>query len=402
MGHMCRLGLGVNMGRKTTLFFKYMEATLGLKKVVYPRLASCHDLPAKLPVDRGVQYDPASGEPLVTNVGDQATPLDFLEQRTPHFPVDAKPFLPWIHDVFLDVSNSSVRFVAQNKRRCQTGSTHGPDIERLEPQAALLQSVSVERISDAEAARLAPGLWNSPTTPSATRYRLAPYATADHDAKYTRFICRFHTWDPEGQSRRLELGETLSEYPLNYELAAFRKLNNFNGLATRHGKDNAKFWTSSLLFSCPLPSIPTNSGPIQWTTDRTNLPLVHVDIIPIRTPVRFPIYGRAGGQITDNGYYLSEEQIGRFVEQQAFNATAAWGYNHVLPMIKASGRWENLPICPVTKLLPIDDTPSPAGTESVRRASGSKPYLLSACLWASATFLTRGKDQFFISDTKDR
>ena len=32
MGHMCRLGLGVNMGRKTTLFFKYMEATLGLKR----------------------------------------------------------------------------------------------------------------------------------------------------------------------------------------------------------------------------------------------------------------------------------------------------------------------------------------------------------------------------------
>ena len=32
MGHMCRLGLVVNMGRKTTLFFKYMEATLGLKR----------------------------------------------------------------------------------------------------------------------------------------------------------------------------------------------------------------------------------------------------------------------------------------------------------------------------------------------------------------------------------
>ncbi|KAI2510192.1 glycosyltransferase [Fragilaria crotonensis] len=41
------------------------------------------------------------------------------------FPIDeypeTDPYLPWIHDVFPDSNGTFVHFVAQNRRRCQTG-----------------------------------------------------------------------------------------------------------------------------------------------------------------------------------------------------------------------------------------------------------------------------------------
>ena len=193
-----------------------------LKRVVYPRVISCEDIPSKLPVDRGAPHD-ADGKPIVTNVGEQITPPDFLEQQTPHCPVDEDPYLPWIHDVFLD-AKGNVQFIAQNKRRCQTGPKHVDDLKRLEPQVALLQSVSVQRLSADQAEELAPDLWKNEgsSSDSNTRYRLAPHNEADSDGMHTRFICRFHTWDIEAPDNRLELGETLSEYPLDYELTAFR------------------------------------------------------------------------------------------------------------------------------------------------------------------------------------
>ncbi len=371
-----------------------------LTQVVYPRIQTCHDVPSKLPVDRGIQYDPMTGEPLVTNVGDQVTPPNFVQEQLPYCPVDADPYLPWIHDVF--VQGSRVQFVAQNKRRCQTGSKHSADKERLEPQVALMQSVSLQRLPHSEAIQLAPALWNDPNTTTASqyghryRYRLAPYHQADPDIQYTRFLCRFHTYSSNGEGRQ-ELGESWSEYPFSYELAAFRKHNNKGGLLSKEDKDNTKFWTATLLFSCPLPlSMPQNAN--DWTThDKENVPLFHVDVIPIRTPARFPLSS------TDGGFYLSEEQVGsEWAKRLAFDPLQAWGDRHVLPLPEASGRWENLPLCPVSATTETTFDHNVA-TPSISHQS-TKRNLLSACLWAAASFRTRGKEnvKHSIDDTLAR
>jgi hypothetical protein len=51
------------------------------------------------------------------------------------------------------------------------------------------------------------------------RYRLVPYEEAANDGRYTRFICRLHTGTP-GQSRA-DLAETLSEFPSITNLLPF-------------------------------------------------------------------------------------------------------------------------------------------------------------------------------------
>jgi hypothetical protein len=353
-------------------------------------------MPAKFPVDRGPEFD-ANGNLLVTNVGDQNRSSSYWNDQTRFCPVDADPFLPWIHDVFL--RDGKVYFVAQNKRRCQTGSNHQQDKDRLEPQVALLQSVPIQRLSTEQAHKLAPSLWYSHS--NATRYRLSSYEEADPDSKYTRFICRFHTIDPQSDSghQRLELGETLSQYPFSYELAAYRKHNNNReGLLSKHGKDNTKFWTATLLFECPLPAdLPPRDIP--WTVQDSHgeaLPLIHVDLIPIRTLPRTPMHQ----EDDSGGFYLSSEQIGPDGPAGlSFRPEEAWGDRHVLPLPEASGRWENIPVCPLVDAEPVSRTHT---TESV--AETTKPYLLAACLWASASFRTRGKDNAKISidDTKER
>jgi hypothetical protein len=429
-----------------------------LQRVVYPKVQSCQDIPSKLPIDRGLQFNTTSTtskttttatatgqDEIVWNIGDAPTPPDFIETETLHCPVDADPYLPWIHDVFLQ--NGKVQFIAQNKRRCKTGKGFGPDLERLEPQVALLQSVSVERLDEARANELAPELWsdhtgrNSTSTSTSTnnsshstaatnnatrhhRYRLVPYEQAADDGRYTRFICRFHTWTHD--QSRVDLAETLSEYPFNYEYIAFRKFNNRDGLLSRRGKDNGKFWTATLLFSCPLPKelqttvkdeeTETSLVSIQNGNGRI-LPVLHVDIVPIRTPPRFPLGP------DDDGYYFNTELVGKNLMGN-FHPTQAWGTRHVLPRVEASGRWENLPVCPIpdassstrdvpvstshttvhesasssTLSLPLNST----GTNKKKEKTTEKTHLISACLWASATFRTRGKSKAAKTDTKAR
>jgi hypothetical protein len=377
-----------------------------LKQVVYPKAKSCKDVPSKLPIDRGFQINATTGDYMVWNVGDKPTPLDFLEAELPHCPVDADPYLPWIHDVFFD-NRGSVQFVAQNKRRCNTGTTFKADLERLQPQVALLQPVSVQRIDQSQAEALAPELWqstNNETTTTTTRYRLVPYEQADKDGQYTRFLCKFHTWS--FGNPRIELGETLSEYPFNYEYVAFRKsAGTGGGLLSRTGKDNAKFWTSTLLFSCPLPSGFPKTGSI---TNNDDTPLLHVDIIPIRVPPRYPI------SLEDPGYYLNPDLVGpEYVGK--FDPQIAWGTRHVLPHVQASGRWENLPVCPIQSLSLSSSDNGRIETTSSRstkhddtkiatnnKKKKKKPHLLSACLWASASFRTRGVNKEAITDTKAR
>ena len=68
--------------------------------------------------------------------------------RGGHCPVDADPYLPWIHDAFPSADGRHVEFVISNKRRCNTDpGKFAPDLRNLEPQVALMQPVPVKRIT---------------------------------------------------------------------------------------------------------------------------------------------------------------------------------------------------------------------------------------------------------------
>ncbi|KAL3927910.1 MAG: hypothetical protein SGBAC_012882, partial [Bacillariaceae sp.] len=381
-----------------------------LKKYEYPKFRTCHDLPAKLPVDRGLQFD-KEGNVVVHNVGNAPTPDDYPWQEAPHCPVDADPFLPWIHDVFPSLDGKRVEFVAQNKRRCQSGSVYRKDILRMTPQVALLQPISVEVIDEQKAQRLAPELWSEPNNhdttsgPSMPRYRLAPYEEASPEGMWTRFICRFHSTDFESGKPNI-LKETLSEYPINYELAGYRK--NRPQLLTPKGRETNLFWTSTLLFSCPIPpelqSLVLDGSTI--LSDGT--PTLHVDVVPIRTS---PRYGSKEVYFTEDmvGPRKRWETSGNLdtfnssgITSNGFNATQRWGHQHVLPPVEASGRWANLPIC-APPTIPFDEKHEEVA-KNVKEDTNSKeiklkesvplrkekPHQLTACLWSAASFSERG------------
>ena len=84
-----------------------------LGKVQYPKLSSCSKLSEQWPVDE--------------------------------FPND-DPFLPWIHDVFPTDDGRFIQFVAQNRRRCHTGTTEEEEriLNHNAPQIALFQHVPLK------------------------------------------------------------------------------------------------------------------------------------------------------------------------------------------------------------------------------------------------------------------
>jgi hypothetical protein len=384
-----------------------------LKHYEYPKFQTCHDLPAKLPVDRGLELD-KNGEPIVWNIGDTETSPDYPWDEAPFCPVDADPFLPWIHDIFPNVDGTVLEFIAHNRRRCKTGRKNRKDVLRLEPQVALLQHVSVQRITQLQAIKLAPELWNDASSSLRSdlpRYRLAPMNESSPDGRFTRFLCRFHgtTIQSNGEPQSVIIDETLSIYPFNYEFVSYRK--GKPTMITPKGKDNKFFWTSVLRFQCPIPKslrkiiVKGNSV----LSDGT--PTLHVDLIPIRTPPRFGV----------DEMYLTEEMIGPQVfggdrdwnnwksavnkSQQGFDPYLNWGDKNVLPRVEASGRWTNLPICQVPSLAQDDNSQmlslvSKTSNEKSRKVS--KPHLLSACVWTSASFKTRGKGKTPILDTASR
>ncbi|GKY94748.1 hypothetical protein MPSEU_000440200 [Mayamaea pseudoterrestris] len=353
-----------------------------LQKVVYKKVQSCHDMPGRFPVDRGLEIDP-NGNPVVWNVADEATPENFAQQELPHCPVESDPWLSWIHDVFPSQDGSRIEFVAQNKRRCRTGTKYTKDVNRLTPQVALMQPISVERITEKMARTLAPDLWqpslSDEETQAASRYRLASHNESSGDGMFTRFVCQFHatTFDDYNKPQTIYLGETLSQYPFNYELVSYRK--NVDAMLTAKGKDTIFFWTSNIRFHCPVPDEHklrerVASGEL-ILSDGT--PTVYVNLVPIRTSVRY------------DEHWLTEEQIGprRIWGVKGFNATERWGPRNVLPHVQASGRWENIPIC-----LPPQLSDGKGETELVPDVfkQHKKPHYLSACVWASAQFKTRG------------
>jgi len=403
------------------------------------RLKSCNDMPAKLPVDRGF------GNHASRNVNNRDTfssgKLNVLEEAEKGCPVNADPFLPWLHDMFPNKDGTVIHFIAQNKRRCNSGKIHWEDIHALEPQVTNMQPVSVKRIDEATARKLAPKLWSPSTTNNATttttRYRLAPHEEADSDGMFTRFICRFRAMDyTKSPPEQVVVGESLSTYPYNYEYVNYRKDLGDLSMLTPKGKDNPMFWQSQFRFDCPVPE---DSGDLQSViasgegvlSDGT--PSVYVDVVPIRTAPRYgkrmsyftpdmagnpieslnkDVFGW-GDLMEDNILRVdNNEQIGTTnsehppgLMENGFYPRLFWGDKHVLPRIEASGRWENLPVCKhpgvgydTTK----EDETKPAKEEiESKEKEVPKQHKLTACLWASASFTTRGNAQA-VSDTTTR
>lgn len=289
------------------------------------------------------------------------------------FPVDTfpdtDPFLPWIHDVFPTDDGKFIQFVAQNKRRCHTGTTDSEVaiLKHMQPQVALFQHVAVQRVDD-----------KNDGTP---RYRLSSHEEADADGMVTRFICRF----------KPSMQETLSTFNVDYEYASFRK--GQKKMFSVEGYDIKDIHTSQLIFKCPVPpnlqeAIRTGESVVE---DQASL---FVDVIPIRTP---PRYGKPGR------FFPPRFQEFREVED-VFDASVEWGSDHVLPRIEDSGRWENIPICKPTLMTysPYkEDHDSSAVALVDDKKETEKKHRLVACVWASAGYATRG-ERFAINDGQRR
>ena len=304
-----------------------------LTTIEYPRVNSCRKLPELWPID--------------------------------DFP-DADPFLPWIHDVFPTDNGKFIQFVAQNKRRCQTGTT--PDqldiLEKMQPQVSLFQHVPLKRINDEKE----------------TRYRLASHEDADPDGMETRFICSFSN----GQ-------ETLSQFNFDYDYIAQRKGSKKTFTKEGH-KDVKSIHTSQLIFKCPVPEslVSTVREGTSVIDDQATL---FLSLVPVRTP---PRYG-APDRFLPPRYKMGKHN---------FSVPLEWGDSHILPRIKDSGRWENIPIClPTHKAYPLATSPPPkelpaaeVSVTNIRNSTkGTKKNRIVACAWASLSYGTRG-DRFIIND----
>ena len=320
-----------------------------LTAIKYPRVNSCRQLPELWPID--------------------------------DFP-NADPFLPWIHDVFPTDDGKFIQFVAQNKRRCQTGTT--PDqmdaLEKMQPQIALFQHVPIKR------KRIKTNTGGSDD--EEVRYQLTSHENADPDGIETRFICRFS----DGQ-------ETLSQFNFDYDYVAKRK--NYGKTFTQDGhKDNKSIHTSQLVFLCPVPENLV-SAVREGTSVVNDWATLFVSLVPVRTPPRYGAPDR----------FLAP----KFQEGKAhnFSVSLEWGDSHVLPRVEDSGRWENIPIClPTYKAYPDATSPPPpkevvspdlvsvvgtTTTSILNSTKNTKKHRVVACAWASLSYSTRG-DRFNIDD----
>ena len=303
-----------------------------LTEKTYPEVTSCTKLPEQWPVD----------EP----------------------PTDQDPFLPWIHDVFPTADGKHIQFVAQNRRRCQSGRAFSELKKFLQPNVALFQHVPVKRIGGEDETE--------------TRYRLSTHEEADDDGIETRFICRFSNGE-----------ETLSVYNFNYDWHSKRK--GYKYTFTEEGFDNHMIWSSQLLFKCPVPLslVETVKSGSSVVDDYATL---FVDIVPIRTP---PRYG-----------YPNQFLPPKYGKPYTFIAEEEFGASHVLPRVEDSGRWSNIPICKPS-LQTYVDAASDTGTSAspqhalVQKTDDNvaitddspaleKRFDLVSCVWTSASFHTRG------------
>ena len=356
----------------------------------FQNVHSCRDLPNGWPVDHPQELDPKFGN-IFGDLG--SLYRHRMEYAEIACPVDADPFLPWIHDVFPTTDGRYIEFVAHNKRRCrQDPAKFRADIDNLEPQVALIQSIPVQRVSKEhiQAHTGIPAEWKSMHS-GEQRYRLASIAEADFDGKETRFICQFHTLKPtsEGGVQKIVLGETLSVYPYNYEHANYqhRPGQRPNPMLTRpvddsdvNGIHNEQIWNAILHFRCPVPVHLQKVVAQGSSVDPTSgVPSIYVDVVPIRTPPREGVDGY-------NAYHL---------DVSTFDPVEEWGPAHILPPVDKSGRWANIPICPPAvkandKDFAIKESKNALAATSEN--SDVKSNYLVGCLWASAAFSARGED----------
>eukprot|EP00934_Nitzschia_sp_Nitz4_P002058 Nitzschia sp. Nitz4//scaffold98_size77359//51989//54343//NITZ4_005552-RA/size77359-processed-gene-0.151-mRNA-1//-1//CDS//3329560769//2058//frame0 len=349
-----------------------------LISIPYPdHIKSCRDIPNHWPVNHPVELDSRYG-PNQRSLK-SLYPLR-MEYANTSCPVDADPFLPWIHDVFTTSDGKFVEIIAHNKRRCRSDpNRYLEDIQQLEPQVALMQSVPVQRLTrsqvlDANFSHLPPH-WKQQDH----SYRLVPLQQADVASRETRFLCHFHTLRPthNGTVEKVVLGETWSQYPYNYELANYRHRpgQSANPMLTRpkHAKDrgaihNEQVWNAILHVRCPIPK-----ATISIADNLDDIPSVYLDLVPIRTPPREDLTG-----------YLP--QLGNL---STFDPMLEWGTGHVLPPVNESGRWANIPVCPS----PVQKSNEPISHISKKLATPAKAeqkHFLVGCLWASAVFAERG------------
>eukprot|EP00538_Stauroneis_constricta_P004520 CAMPEP_0119557640 /NCGR_PEP_ID=MMETSP1352-20130426/9249_1 /TAXON_ID=265584 /ORGANISM="Stauroneis constricta, Strain CCMP1120" /LENGTH=834 /DNA_ID=CAMNT_0007604777 /DNA_START=262 /DNA_END=2766 /DNA_ORIENTATION=- len=306
-----------------------------LTETPFPQLNSCRFLPSQWPVDE--------------------------------FPYD-DPFLPWIHDVFPTHEGDFIQFVAQNKRRCRTGTTPDEEeaLDHWEPQVTQFQHVPLKRLNT--------------TFTKTPRYRLSSHEEADKDAMTTRFICRFKDADGE------VLEETMSLFNNDYEWATCRK--KLRSMFSPDGRNLNSPHTSQLIFKCPVPSylqekIRTGESVVDdWAT-------LFIDLVPVRTP---PRYGPPSEFLSP--FYGDARQKGSL----AFDTDVHWGKQHILPKVEDSGRWENIPICRPS-LMEYEEE---AYEKSLQvKSADEKPHHLVSCLWASTGYTTRG-NRFAINDGQRR
>jgi hypothetical protein len=214
-----------------------------------------------------------------------------------NLPIDEFPnddaYLPWIHDYFVSKKDTEVRFIAQNKRRCNAG--HDESNKFWEPQVALFQPISIQKVVDSD---------------KRTHYKLATPETATYHE--TRFLCFFH--DESANAT------TFSKFPFNYEYVLWRKRGNKPML---HDKDQGPMELSQLLFSCPIPELFQNKDH------------VYLDIVPIRIPARKHAF------FTKDT--VGPTELARLQTKLDFNLS--FGTDHVLPPVQQSGRWANLQVC---------------------------------------------------------
>ncbi|KAL7548927.1 hypothetical protein ACHAWF_012195 [Thalassiosira exigua] len=342
-------------------------------------------------------------------------------------PVDADPFLPWIHDAFPSSDGEHIEFIISNKRRCNTDSNRfQPGLNNLEPQVALLQPVPVRRLNEMNSEKMI-GVLNQLWSPGAgskqamgesesfivkddtynpPRYVLGTSLDdADEDGKYTRFICRFHTITPsvangESELKQLVLGESLSTYPYNPEHANYRKRGSNPMLTPSEKGHDEQVWNSVYTVKCPVPDIRNarndgnGDGLAKVISSGKSVfrdsPLLYLDLIPIRTPTR-----------------ILREGFGVPGVSSPFDPKLVWGENHVLPRVEASGRWTNIPICRPPQLDEASMIDSAAAELTVKADSSpdgapEKKHFLVACVWASQSFATRGQTTDTDTSTSDR
>lgn len=298
-----------------------------LKMVSYPKLKSCKRFSAQFPIDE--------------------------------FP-DADPFLPWIHDVFPSHDGKFIQVVAQNKRRCHTGTTDSENaiLAQMQPQEAIFQHVAVKRLR----------------INGEVRYQLTSHEEADPDGIATRFICRF----------KPNMEETLSVFNVDYDYAAWRK--GHKRTFTQEGHDIKSIYTSQLLFQCPVPETLQELFRTGATV-KADFASHFLDIIPIRTPVR---YG-APNQFFQPWYREHQDKVA------TFDPKVEWGM-HIVPRIEDSGRWENIPICGPSLLTHKPAKGDPAA--SAGTPDGVEPkklHRLAVCTWTSTGYHTRGQ-RYHVSD----